>query len=129
MISEICVCSVCVYVFFWVILSDGRRKHTESLLFRSVPKPVSDLGLLTNLFSPSSGEFHKRTFFLLAISLYAAPCTYCEEERSCCLTSKYLFQSEVKSMRCLFAQHLYSSCSAGLLMIEILDLNINTESQ
>lgn len=54
------VFALCSYVFVWVILSDGRRKCTEPSLFRSVPVPVSDLGLLTDLFNPSSGEFHGR---------------------------------------------------------------------
>jgi len=39
-----------------------------------------------------------------------------------------LFQSGVKSMRCLFVLHLYSLNSARLLMTEILDLCINTEN-
>lgn len=69
-------------------------KNTLKHPFRSVPVPASDLGLLTDPFNPSSGEFHGRSSFL---HLCAA-----EGERSHCQMSKSLFLSETKSMRCLF---------------------------
>lgn len=118
------VLALCVYVFVWVILSDGRRKHIEPSFFRSVPMPVSDLGLLTDFFNPSSGGVLWKVF-ISAGHVYASPCACFKGERSSCQMSKNLFQSGVKSMRCLFVLHLYSSCSAGLLMTEVLDLYIN----
>lgn len=58
---NLCLLCVCMYLSGWFsVMGEG---NTEPLLCRSLPKPVSGLGLLTHLFRSSSGELHERTFF------------------------------------------------------------------
>lgn len=117
-----------MYFKWWVcvgvILSDGRRKHTEPSLFRSVPMPVSDLDLLLICSIFPLGSFMEGLSFCRPPPLMLLHVLVVRKEDLVVRCLKNLFQSAVKGTRCLFILHLYSSCSAGLLMTEILDLYI-----